>query len=392
MPSAVIPRRGSDGARTRQLVAGNIHPGFYDTTRAGNQPADTDKVRPLIIALSNLRVLWSQPITAPLPAQIPAGWKTLWTERALSGRFTRAFSWLGGYSEYLLRIYVALVLLWHRRHFDAIVTGRYGEFFALAQGLLPFGRRPLLLLDIEWWSAHRTDWRGRLNRRLHERMAAGAGAIQVFCRIEAGNYAARFGIPIEKFVWIPYCFSLPEFVGDGGEELFAFSGGLHHRDYRTLFAAIEGLPLELHVAAPRAHFANARVPGNVTILGRISADEYWRRLRLARLVVLSLESGVLRCPGVITYVAAMRMGKCVVVNEPLGAADYIEHGRTGFIVPANDTPLLRAQLASLLLDDRLRSEAGSAAATEAAVRFSPRAYFAAVESAVDKLIQARRKV
>jgi glycosyltransferase involved in cell wall biosynthesis len=324
-------------------------------------------------------------MTAPEPAALPDGWESIWMERVLSSKFATAFPRLGSYTEYLLRLYMAAVLLWRRRRSDAIVTGRYGEFFALAQGLWPFGRRPLLLLDIEWYSAHRSGWRGKLKRWLHRRMAAGADAIQVFCRIEAANYAARFGIPAKKFVWIPYCFSVPD-SPEGAEGGFAFSGGLHHRDYPTLFAAVAGLPLELQVAAPRSHFADASVPPNVTILGVVSGDEYWRKMREARFVVVSLESGLARCPGVITYVAAMRMGKCAVVNEPSGAPDYIESGISGFVVPAGDAASLRRQIVSLVENEGLAGTVGSQAKLEAAERFSPAAYYSAVKAVVDRLI------
>ncbi len=153
---------------------------------------------------------------------------------------------------------------------------RDGEFFALCQGLLPFGRRPLLLLDIEWYSAQRSGWRGRLKRWLHQRMAVGADLIQVFCRVEAANYAARFGIPRRSLSG--YLTVSPRRIqAVPAKAVSPFQAVCITGITTTLFAAVEGLPLELQVAAPRSHFAQISTPSNVTILGVISADDTGRR-------------------------------------------------------------------------------------------------------------------
>ncbi|MGO9897703.1 MAG: glycosyltransferase [Bryobacteraceae bacterium] len=330
------------------------------------------------------KILWSHPITAPDDLALPSGFELIWRERELSAAFARKYSRLGNISEYLLRFYVALTILKRRRKFDAIVTGRYGELFALFQGLWPFGRRPLVLLDVEWYSSHGSGWRAALSRWLHHRMSKGAARIQVFCRVEAGNYARRFNVPEERFVWIPYCTSLPDGTGQDSvreetERSFAFSGGLHHRDYKTLFSAIEDLPLELHVAAPREAVENLAVPSNVRLLGVIPPADYWRELRASQMVILSLEPNHTRCPGVITYVAAMARGKCVVVNEPAGSPDYIDDGHTGFIVPSSDPAALRALVAALLADPERMRAVGERAGIAAARRFSAAAYYEAVQ-------------
>lgn len=332
------------------------------------------------------RVLWSHPMTAPDNLPLPAGFELLCRERELSFRFARRFPRLGALSEYVARLFLAFDLLRRRRRFDVVVTGRYGELFALFQSLWPFGRRPLVLLDVEWYSVHTSPWKAALHRWMHRRMGEGAARIQVFCRVEAANYARNFGIAETRFVWIPYCTSIPAAGADlAGGTIVAFTGGLHHRDYRTLFAAIEGLPIELRVAAPKEALGELNVPANVHLLGVIPASDYWREMERCHFVILSLEPGLARCPGVITYVAAMARGKCVVVNEPAGAPDYIEDEKTGFIVIAREPAALRARLATLLGDRQMLGAVGQSARMEAMRSFSPDAYYRAIRLVIESV-------
>ncbi len=302
-------------------------------------------------------------------------------ESDMSSEFHRTYP-IGGKSEHLARLWLAFSLLRKRRRYSAVVTGRYGELLPLMQGILPFLRRPNLLLDIEWYETYSTRWRLRLNRWLHRRIVAGASRVQVFCHAEATNYARYFGVDERKFVWIPYCIDVPAETEPAQQGDYILTSGVHQRDYRTLLAAVEGLPTEVRVIAPAEHFQHLSVPRNVKILGRVSETEYWRQLRGARLMVLSLQKDVIRRPGVITYVGAMRAGKCTVVNDPMGAASYIEHGTTGFLVGPEDPAALRDQLRTLLDAPALIERVGAQAKQAAAERFSAAAYYPAIQRAL----------
>src|ERR1700735_2966087 len=132
---------------------------------------------------SGMKVLFSRPLTAP-PGALPEGFTEIECESNLSARFSRRFP--AAISEHLAQLYLAFKLFALRSRFDTVVTGRYGELFAIMQGLLPF-KRPHLLLDVEWYSTHRRHWRHWLSSWMHRRIAAGADGIQVFCRVEATN-------------------------------------------------------------------------------------------------------------------------------------------------------------------------------------------------------------
>ncbi len=325
-----------------------------------------------------MKVLYSQPLTAPSRTPPPVGFEQLGNESELSAEFARHFSWLRGGSERLLRVYLAVRLLASRRRFDAVVTGRYGEYFALLQSLLPFGRRPHLLLDVEWLDREGSKW---LSRWLRRRIVQGATKIQVFCHSEARDYALHFGVDATKFVWIPYCTEASA-VHNVESGRYVFASGYHHRDYATLLAAVAGLPVEVRIAAPMSEFRFLEVPSNVKIMGLLAPHNYWRTLAECRFVVLSLHPNLLRRPGVITYVGAMRMGKCVVVNEPVGASSYIDHGESGFLVPPAAPKALRDQIWTLLTNPELVHAVGRKAERVAMERFTPAQYFDTIELAV----------
>jgi len=328
-------------------------------------------------------------LTAP-QQQPPPGFSVFGLESDLSFAFSRRFAFLGGFSEHLLRLSLALRFLIGRRQYDAVVSGRYGEFYGLLQSLLGFGRRPYLLLDIEWYSMPSRSWRNRLNLWLHRRIVQGASRIQVFCHAEARSYAAYFGVDEAKFIWIPYCTGTSARPHPPAPGEYLFTSGTHQRDYKTLLAAVAGLPLKLHIAAPSSAFDGLIVPPNVVILGTLPPEEYNEVLLRSRFVVVSLDPHVPRRPGVITYVSAMQAGKCVVVNDPMGAASYIEHNRTGFLVPAADPAGLRNQILALWHDPDKIQAVGLEAQHAAQQRFSAGCYYPLIQTALQEVLRAER--
>jgi glycosyltransferase involved in cell wall biosynthesis len=332
-------------------------------------------------------VLFSQPLTLLTGRSLPEEFCLLGNERGLSASYGRRFP--RRVSDYVLRSHLALRLLRRRGNYRAVVTGRYGEFFAALQGALPLGRTPHLLLDIEWPHRHSGFFRHHLGKLFHRCVARGAWKIQVFCEAEIDNYAAYYGIDRHKFVWIPYCTDVAAVPGGCAEDDYIFTGGWQHRDYRTLFAALEGLAMPVKIAAPAARI-DAPVPDNAHLLGTVSREAYLQALARARLVVLSLDNRVLRFPGVITYVLAMRLGKCVIVNDPRGACSYIDSGTTGVLVRNRDPAALRDALTSLWEDEPRRQWLGAQARAYAAQNLSTARYLADLRRLTAQMVEDRR--
>jgi glycosyltransferase involved in cell wall biosynthesis len=174
---------------------------------------------------------------------------------------------------------------------------------------------------------------------------------------------------------MPYCTGVHAEDYPASEGGHIFSGGNWDRDWPTLFDAIRGLNVEVRIAAARKTVPVDIAPPNVTLLGGVSADEFHRQLASATLVVLSLRDLGLRLPGIRTYVAAMRLGKCVILNDPVGARSYIQDGVTGVLVPPKDPEALRSAIAKLLHNAELRSTIANSARSFAARHFTMEMYF-----------------
>jgi glycosyltransferase involved in cell wall biosynthesis len=271
-------------------------------------------------------------------------------------------------------------------HRGTVVTGRYGEDFARLRGVLGVRTPPMILLDVEWRHKRIGGLTAVLSRISHRLVARGATKIGVFCEEEAKRYAEWYGISPNKFVWIPYCTEVDPAdysCEDGG---YVFSAGSYDRDWELFFRAIRDLPIEIRIAAAESTIpSELDIPTNVRLLGRLSFRDYHQALANASLIALALRDNHLRCPGIRTYVAAMRLGKCVVVNDPLGAASYIRNGETGVLVPSDSSEELRMAIQNLCSDAAKRRSIGEHAREYAATHFCPSHYVQALSALVASL-------
>jgi glycosyltransferase involved in cell wall biosynthesis len=291
----------------------------------------------------------------------------------------------------MIKAHLATAILRERKGTDAVVTGRYGELFAIFQALVPYGRKPHILMDIEWPNKHSGVPRRLLSTAVHRLIARGVYRMQVFCNGEGDNYSSYFGIDRDKFVWIPYCTDLDDRAFQVEENEYIFTGGLQHRDYETLFYAVRDLTVPIWVAAPKEKIDSRFVSENMRLLGVLSRHEFFSTMARSKLVVLSLEPGPMRFPGVITYVTAMRLGKCVIVNETTGTKDYIANGKTGIVVREKDPLALKNAITSLLADDDLRNEISRNAHIYAAEHFSIARYISDLNALIQGSLEDTRQ-
>jgi glycosyltransferase involved in cell wall biosynthesis len=307
---------------------------------------------------SNSKILFSKPATLRPNIDLPNGFVLFLDERQLPYILMKRFHIPRVlFSDYFARLYLAFSIFKCRKRFDAIVTGKFGEFFALLQSCFR-NKKPHLLLDIEWPYKHSNKIRGIISKLVHKLIARGTYKLQVFCEVEADNYSKYFGIDKSKFVWIPYCIDVDDSVLEAKEENYVFAGGAQQRDYETLYYAVRDIPVKVLVISPKEQIRKEFVSKNMEIMGRVKYSEYLNLIAKSKLVVLSIEPEIMRCPGVTTYVMAMRMGKCVIVNESKGTKSYIINNKTGIIVKEKDPNGLRDAIENILKNDDLRRSIG----------------------------------
>lgn len=218
---------------------------------------------------------------------------------------------------------------------------RYVDVLA-ALAIKRFRRPPAVIMTEATWELGSAAL-GRLLRRPAEDFAWLARAMvrafdgphvtyTVLASWERDHFQEHWGVPVERVEYTPWWSDVPEMIGSGSSS-DVFAGGNSLRDYTAIIAAARALP-DL-----RFRFATTNdlgpLPANVEVVDS-SRQQMFDSLHGAGVVAAPLRSGGMRASGQFTYLSAMAAGKLVIVPDVLGVRDYIEHRRTGIIVPADD--------------------------------------------------------
>jgi glycosyltransferase involved in cell wall biosynthesis len=149
--------------------------------------------------------------------------------------------------------------------------------------------------------------------------------------------------------------------------------GLELRDYATLCDAVDGLDVDVVIAAgsrwsKRPDLITGRaLPANVRVCTLDFVDLRDLYAESAFVVMPLFETDFQA--GVTTLLEAMAMGKAVVCSSTSGQTDVITEGETGLYATPGVATALRAAIAKLLDNPELASEMGRRARVEAEERF-----------------------
>lgn len=176
----------------------------------------------------------------------------------------------------------------------------------------------------------------------------------------------RWGLPPERAVFTPFmvddCFFSPQ-AADGQplpDDVDAFvdgqpmicAVGLEHRDYPTLLAAVDGLPLRVVLAAASPWSkqpdttAGQHIPANV-LVRRFTQLELRALAAYSRFAVMPLYPVDFQA-GVTALLEAMAMERAVICTQTPGQTDVVREGETGLYVPPGDAAALRSAIEGLL--------------------------------------------
>lgn len=254
-----------------------------------------------------------------------------------------------------------------RKQYDVVVLGGYARadtFYLLFQRLTPFLKRPVVRNECLWNRANPIVH--RFKRVLFKFLDPVVDQYIVYARSEIDAFPQIFGLPREKFHFIPYHNTLDssDFTLQQGEYLF--SGGNSNRDYSQLAEAVDGLDLRVVVACSNQRLLRDIIfPHNVEVVS-VEPEEFRRLMAESGINVVALRKGLIRSAGHQTFLNAMTMGKPVIVTDPRGASDYIEDGVDGMLVPPGNPGALRAAIIRLREDPYLSKRIGQAAQKKAA--------------------------
>lgn len=240
--------------------------------------------------------------------------------------------------------------------------------------LLRIVRRHLavVVVDATWRTG--AGWRQRLRRWAFKSFDSPRVTYGVLSAAECSTFPRTWRIPAARVFNLPWYVRIPQ--GENAtetEERMVFAGGDSLRDFETLLAAADGGTFSLRIGSRTLPPGLADTMPNVSVES-LPPSDFIATFRRAHVIVVPLEARTDRSAGQQTYLRAMAIGVPVVVTDALGVSQYIQHDRTGWLVPPGDAQALRKRL-EWILDPANAAEvkAVTAAAASDVERFSPEA-------------------
>ena len=206
---------------------------------------------------------------------------------------------------------------------------------------------------------------------------------------EVSYYAEIFGVPTQKFRFVPFYVEGTEFIGPASDG-YVFSAGRMERDFITLLQALKETDIPVVIVADSAQQSvlEQHATPNTQLHFNIPKEKYLALLRGARLVVISLKDGT-SSRGQVVYLETIRYGKPAICSRVEGIADYVDHERTGWLVPPEDPEQLKIAIESCFSDSEALQEIGQNAYQEQQTRFSPAAFHQGYHRIIEKLYQKK---
>ena len=258
-----------------------------------------------------------------------------------------------------------------RRQCQGVVTdgGASGILFAWLQSLFPWGRKPHVMIDCNWYesgSPWRTWWKG-LRLRLAARSVK---RFVVWASHEVEDYARVFGLPEEKLEYVPFHTTVHDYEYLVRDDGYLFSGGNYDRDYPLLIESVRDIPVPVWIATTRPEqLAGTDIPAHVRIAGTTVAG-FRQAMAGARLVVVPMAKDLLHSGGQQTCLNSMFLGKPTIAVGRKWAVDFITDGEDGLIVDYGDTDGLKRAIRWVLNHPDAARQMGQPAHHQRAAWFS----------------------
>jgi hypothetical protein len=176
---------------------------------------------------------------------------------------------------------------------------------------------------------------------------------------EKEHYAARYDMPVDRFVCVPWFLRWEKDIfpaGSDRRDSSVVSSGRVACDWETLFRAARDRNWNLTVICSRYDLARVEALGcfqNVRILSEISREEHQRYVENAAIYVLCLQEEEMSS-GQVRLMDAVRGGTPVVATRVKGLEGYIAHEETGILVNPGDHVALRNAIDRLLGNEDYR--------------------------------------
>lgn len=177
----------------------------------------------------------------------------------------------------------------------------------------------------------------------------GIAEFVVFSRMERALYADLFGLPEDRFHFLPWTMEPPRpgsanpLPADVVARGYLCAVGGEGRDYGLLARAMRARP-DLHMAVVGRPYSLAGIdfPANVTVFTNLALEKTWALAAGARGMVIPLATDTTPC-GHVTLIGSQLLGLPLVISASQGVADYVGP-ETAHLVPVGDAEALVAGL------------------------------------------------
>jgi glycosyltransferase involved in cell wall biosynthesis len=186
-----------------------------------------------------------------------------------------------------------------------------------------------------------------------------ADRLVTFSNAERELYSGVFHLPKDRFDFVYWGANEP-MVSNGnayGDYVSAIGGNA--RDYPTLMEAARLLPhIPFIVVGRPDNFAGLDLPQNVTRHVNTPLEFAMNLLKHSRFMVLPLNSSDVPC-GHVTIVAAMHLGKAMIVTASSGVDDYVMANDNALVCPVGEANSLSSLIEKLWGDADLCARLGA---------------------------------
>lgn len=154
------------------------------------------------------------------------------------------------------------------------------------------------------------------------------------------------------------------------------------RDYRTFAVALSGIESRVVLVTSDRNVAGVRLPEHVELRLDVSPVELRTLYEQAACVVVPTRKEGFAfgadCSGQTVVLDAFAMSRPVVTSERSTLRGYVDDGRNGLIVPAEDPAALRGAVERVLGDAALATELGRRGRADVEERFTTRTFAAGI--------------
>jgi len=234
--------------------------------------------------------------------------------------------------------------------------------------LFPWRRKPIIALDLV---LRRPISQGSRFTRPFKKFLLGSVDHFIHYFRDLDGYQKYFGIGKSRSSYVPFKSNIQghhsSTTDSDGDYVLCF--GRSERDYDTFFEAMSTLPYPGAIPAPnfpllsrhssRFTLPLSKLPHNIRILENDdSVPGALEIISKARVVTLPIVAGRISASGVGTYLAAMHLGKCVIITEGPGSSDVLAD--EALFVPPENAPALATMIRKAWEDRETREKIAAA--------------------------------